>query len=157
MQFQGSDYSCTCSCNSTWITYLNDMEYMTCFKHCFVHLSTVKNVLGLLGENIIMNKQTHCPFTSFLHTWNIHYIYCTTPPLIVIFVKLSRTGMHYQEKLLTLSPLINSKKSYLSNSVKGKKPWEWPCDEHKYCTIINSMNIFIHFVFCRRFCYNYHF
>ena len=48
---------------------------------------------------------------------------CTTPPLIVIFVKLSRTGMRYQEKLLTLSALIDSKKSYyLSNSVKGKSP-----------------------------------
>ena len=32
---------------------------------------------------------------------------CTTPPLIVIFVKLSRTGMRYQEKPLTLSALID--------------------------------------------------
>ena len=30
--------------------------------------------------------------------------------------------MRYQEKLLTLSPLIDSKESYLSNSVKGKSP-----------------------------------
>ena len=33
---------------------------------------------------------------------------------IVIFVELSRTGMRYQAKLLTLSPQIVLKKSYLS-------------------------------------------
>ena len=32
----------------------------------------------------------------------------------VLSVELSKTGMHYQAKLLTLSPHIDSKKSYLS-------------------------------------------
>ena len=32
----------------------------------------------------------------------------------VLVVELSRTGMRYQAKLLTLSPQIDSKKSYLS-------------------------------------------
>ena len=39
---------------------------------------------------------------------------------IVIFVELSRTGMRYQAKLLTLSSQIVSKKSYLSFLVNDK-------------------------------------
>ena len=57
------------------------MEYMTCFKHCFVHLSTVKNVLGLLGENIIMNKQVPIvlSYPSYTHKT---YIVSTVLPLL---------------------------------------------------------------------------
>ena len=45
-----------------------------------------------------------------------------------LFVSLS--GMRFQAKLLTLSPQIDSKKSYLSILVN---------DAFYYCTIINAM------------------
>ena len=38
----------------------------------------------------------------------------------VLVAELSRIGMRYQAKLLTLSPQIDSKKSYLSILVKGE-------------------------------------
>ena len=61
---------------------------------------------------------------------------------IVIFVELSRTGMHYEAKLLTLSPQIVSKKSYLSILVN---------DEFQYCIMTDAVEFFIHFIFYRTF------
>ena len=61
---------------------------------------------------------------------------------IVIFVELSRTGMRYQAKLLTLSPQIVSKKSYLSILVN---------DEFQYCIMTDAVEFFIHFIFYRTF------
>ena len=50
--------------------------------------------------------------------------------------------MHYDYKCIT----IDSKKAYLSILVKGKSPG------NEVVMIINAMNIFIHFTFCKRFC-----
>ena len=60
----------------------------------------------------------------------------------VLNVELSRTGMHYQAKLLTLSPHIDSKKSYLNISVND----EFLILHNDWC-----YGIFIHFIFCRKF------
>ena len=51
-------------------------------------------------------------------------------------------------EIVKLSHLIDSKESYLSSLVN---------DEFRYYTIINAMNMFIHLIGCRRFCYNYHY
>ena len=61
---------------------------------------------------------------------------------IVIFVELSRTGMRYEAKLLTLSPQIVSKKSSLSILVN---------DEFQYCIMTDAVEFFIHFIFYRTF------
>ena len=47
--------------------------------------------------------------------------------------------MRYQAKLLTLSPQIVSKKSYLSILVN---------DQFQYCIMIDTVEFFIHFIFC---------
>ena len=50
--------------------------------------------------------------------------------------------MRYQAKLLTLSPQIVSKKSYLSILVN---------DEFSYCIMTDAVEFSIHFIFCRKF------
>ena len=60
----------------------------------------------------------------------------------VLVAELSRIGMRYQAKLLTWSPQIDSKKSYLSILVNDAfliLHNDWCC------------KIFIHFIFCRKF------
>ena len=47
-------------------------------------------------------------------------IICDNARTCVLSVELSRTGMHNQVKLLTLSPHIDSKKSYLNILVKDE-------------------------------------
>ena len=60
----------------------------------------------------------------------------------VLSVELSRTGMHYQAKLLTISPQIESKKSYWNILVKD----EFLILHNDWCC-----GIFIHFIFCWKF------